>query len=172
MEDICWIDTANQISNSWYKKICICFFFENSKQIFSLVINHKFKLKIKDKLKDYEERTIVGNLQSFLIYLCTSKINSEKIIFKTYICPDFQPKHEYDRYLQKCFSFHGKMDLFKKFNFKFKDKETKSKAHSKVRKVYSGRKKENYNFDQNDLNNFIKYFLNQNYKKKSQVNSP
>lgn len=172
MEEICWIDTANQISNSWYRKTCLCFFFENSKKTYGLKIDHRIKLKIKDKLKEYDERIIVGNLQAYLIYICSIAVNPEQKISKTYICPDFQPKHEYDKYLQKCFSYYGKIDLFRNFNFRFKEKEVKSKTHSKVRKIYSGIKKENYNFNLNDMNNFITFFQKQNYKKKNQVSTP
>ena len=165
-KDIAWVDTANQIGNSWYKKTAVGVFFEKSGKFCGIEISSKYKLKIKDKLRNYRESEVIGNLQSYLVYLCFLKVESIPLLEKTYLCSDFQPIRSYHKYLQKCFSYHGKQELFNNLKIRCKPKEIKSKAHPKVRKLYRKRRGDpDYLFNKSDVVSFINYFQKQNIKK-------
>ena len=164
--EVCWIDTANQIHNSWYKDTAVGIFMENSGKFYGVIISGKFKLKIKDKLSIFDSSAVVGHLQAYLVYLCCSLIEPLPEIERTYLCSDFQPINAYHKYLQKCFSYHGKTDLFLKMRLVKKPKEVKSKAHPKVRKLYKRRKEPSLVFDAEHLEQFLEYFNRQSLKKK------
>lgn len=166
MKEIAWIDTANQIGNSWYKKSVVGIFFEKSGKFVGVEIYSQHKLKIKDKLKDYNEKDVIGHLQAYLVYLCCTRIVPMLQIERTWLCSDFQPIKTYHNYLQKCFGYHGNSELFQGFGFKCKPKEIKSKAHPKVRKLYRRRRgNPDHVFDKEDLLNFITYFQKQTIRK-------
>ncbi len=164
--EICWVDTANQIHNSWYRDTAVGIFMEKGGKFYGVVIPSKFKLKIKDKLSAFDDSTVVGHLQAYLVYLCCSLIEPLPEIDKTYLCSDFQPINAYHKYLQKCFSSHGKISLFYDMHFVQKPKEIKSKAHPKVRKMYKRRKEPTLIFNVIHLEHFLDYFNRQSLKKK------
>lgn len=166
MKDIAWVDTANQIDNSWYKRTVVGIFFEKSKRFDSIKIESKYKLKIVDKLKNYDESIVVGNLQAYLVYLCCLIPENILELETTFICSDFQPIRAYHKYLQKCFSYHGKSELFDQLKFKPNPKGIKSKAHRKTNQVYKGRKIPKLVFNHTNLNSFLAYFNKQSIRKK------
>ncbi len=161
-----WIDTANQIHNSWYRDTAVGLFFQPSGRFYGLIIPSKYKLKIREKLSCFEDSIVIGNLQAYLVYLCCINLNFNLEIGKTFLCSDFQPINAYHKYLQKCFSSHGKMDLFYQIKFVQKPKEIKSEAHPKVKKLYKRRRNPNYTFGASDYEEFIDYFNAQSIKRK------
>jgi hypothetical protein len=165
VEEIGWIDTANQINNSWYKKTAVGVLFEKKSKFYGIMINHTHKLKIKDKLKDYSESVVAGNLQAFLVFLLFKKMKNIPKASQIFLCPDYQPFNGYYKYIQKCFSYHGDLDVLSSLKIKRKPSKIKSKAHSKVNKLYNGRRNPNYLFTNADLETFKKYFINQSNKK-------
>lgn len=164
--EIGWIDTANQIHNSWYRDTALGLFFQPSGRFYGIIISSKYKLKVREKLSGFDDSIVIGNLQAYLVYLCCTNLDFYVGIEKTFLCSDFQPINAYHKYLQKCFSSHGKMDLFYKMKFVQRPKEIKSEAHPKVRKLYKKRRSPNYIFGANDYGGFIEYFNAQSIKRK------
>lgn len=160
-----WVDTANQIDNSWYRKTVVAILFEENKKIVSILIENKYKLKIRDKLTNFKESVVVGYLQSYLVFLCCVSLTYIPKLECTFICPDFQPFRVYHTYLWKCFNYHGKKDLFSKLRIKIKPKEIKSKAHRKVNNLYQGKGNPTLIFKEKEQKDFLKYFNKQSIKK-------
>jgi hypothetical protein len=165
MEDILWVDTANQIDNSWNKPTIVGLLFENNHLFYSITIETKYKLRIKNKLSDYEERVVVNNLQAYLVFLCCTMEGIKFEISKTYLCPDVRPYNDYNKYLEKCFAYHGKIDLFRKMKFKCQPSNIKSKAHNKLKKIYKKKRQSKFIFNNFNLNSFLTYFQKQSIKK-------
>ncbi len=164
------IDTANQIDNSWYKDTATGVYAEDSSFSSSIMIKHSWKLKIKDKLiKTYSESDIAGYLQAYLVFLCLKE--KENILYnssvkRTWLCPDVKPPKHYMKCLQKCFSNHGKNQLFLSLKIKPKEAKEKSKAHPKISKIYKGKRKPAYNFSKKDMGGFIRFFNRLSLKKR------
>lgn len=165
---ICHIDTANQINNSWYKDTVVGIYAENDSFFSSIIIQSNIKLKIKDKLKEFNEKDIICHLQSYLIYILIKNKEdyfSQRYIHKTFLCPDVRPIRTYIKALSKCFSYHGKSFLLERLKMELKKPNERSKAHPKVRKVYQKKKRNSYKFEKDDMIKFINYFRTISYKK-------
>lgn len=122
------IDTANQLDNSWNKDTVIGIYAEDNSLFVSIRIPSNLKLKIKDKLKDFQTNQVVNHLQAYLLFLACNHKESHFIncdIKRTWLCPDVRPIENYVKCLQKCFSAHGKVDLFQLLKIKIKKKNLK-----------------------------------------------
>ena len=162
------IDASNQIHNTWYKNTAVGICDDKGVFFFSINISSNLKLKIRDKLKEYPPKSVNCNLLAYLVFLIF-RYKEEHFksaqIKTTWLCPDVRPTMYYIKCLSKCFSRHGKHELFDHLSMKIKKPTEKSKAHGLTRKVFQHKKNPTIEFNSQNMNDFIEYFIKLSEKK-------
>jgi len=163
-EEFAEIDMSNQIDNTWNKDSVLAIRKKEAKYTIKIKTEDKKALKKEfiweadSKQSLRHNRKIITIIYCYLLYKLIKNTNG--FSSKVKICNDVGPKVLVNNYLTAICRYFEEEPLQNKIKIRFRKKgDNKSTAHGAARKVFKGRKKEDYliqNKDLEELRNILK----------------